>query len=364
VIIRDAETENIIRSFSVPLFQAAGLSPQAVRIRLIQNKALNAFVAGGQNIFIHTGLILNAKDVDALVGVIAHETGHIEGGHLVRTRDAIENAGAIQLIGTLLGTAAAVATQRGDVGQAVIMGTQSASQRTFFQYSRTQESAADQAAMRLLNATERSGRGLEGFLSQLGDQDILNPRLQDPYAQTHPLSRERVDTLRAFIATSSYSDQPPSDADVQAHAIMVAKLYAFINPFIQTMRKYPESDHSYPARYARVIAHYRNADLKTALPLLDELIGEMPKNPFLLELKGQMLFEHARPDEALAAYRQSYALIPDEPLLLMELARVGLEIGTAELIDVSLEHFAAASPLGRCKRLFMASIGHCVWPQG
>lgn len=356
-IIRDAEIEGIIRAYSAPLFVAAGLAPKSVNIRLIQDASLNAFVAGGRNIFIHTGLLLKSKGPDALIGVIAHETGHIEGGHLSRTRAAIEGASMVQLIGTLLGAVVAVGSGSPEVGQAVILGSQSTGQRIFLKHSRTQESAADQAAMRILEETGRSARGLEGFLSQLGDQDILNPRLQDPYAQTHPLSRERVDTLRAFIATSSYSDKPPSDADIQAHAIMVAKLYAFINPFIQTMRKYPKTDQSYPARYARVIAYYRNADLKTALPLLDELIGEMPKNPFLLELKGQMLFEHARPDEALVAYRKSYELVPDEPLILMELARVELEIGTPELIDQSIDHFTAAHRLGAANAFSWRQLG-------
>ena len=345
-IIRDAEIENIIQAYSTPLFEAAGLDPKSVRIRLIQNHSLNAFVAGGRNIYIHTGLILKSKDPDALIGVIAHETGHIEGGHLSRTRAAIEDASMIQLIGTLLGAVAAVGSGSAEVGQAVIIGSQSAGQRTFLSYSRTQESAADQAAIRLLDATERSAKGLEGFLSQLGEQEVLNTRLQDPYAQTHPLSRERVDTLRAHVATSPYSDKPPSEEDRRAYAIMVAKLYAFIEPFRNTMRTYPETDQSFPARYARVIAHYRKPDLTKALPLLNDLIADTPLNPFLHELKGQMLFEHARPREALVAYQKAHELAPDQPLITMELARVELEIGDPDLLDKSIEHFRAVQRSG------------------
>lgn len=344
-LIRDAEVERIIQQYAKPLFEAAGIAPDSVRIRLIQDKSLNAFVAGGRNMYIHTGLLLESKGPDAVIGVMAHETGHIEGGHLSRTRAAIEDASMMQLIGTILGAVAAVGSGRGDVGQAVIMGGQSVGQRSFLNYSRAQESAADQAAIRLLEANERSAKGLEGFLSQLGDQEILNPRLQDPYAQTHPLSRERIDTLRAHIAKSPYSDNQPSEVDEMAHAIMVAKLYAFIEPFRYTMRKYPETDQSFPARYARVIAHYRKPDLKTALPLLDELIAEMPRNPFLLELKGQMLFEHARSHEALEAYRKAFHLLPDEPLFAIELARVELETGDPDLLDSAIEHFRIAHRL-------------------
>ncbi|MBD3660907.1 MAG: M48 family metalloprotease, partial [Arenibacter algicola] len=205
IIIRDAEIENIIRSFSVPLFEAAGLDPRNVRIRLVQDNSLNAFVAGGQNIFIHTGLIFKAGGPDGLIGVIAHETGHIEGGHLVRTRAAIRESSMIQTIGTILGTAAAVAAKRTDVGQAVIMGSQSAGARTFLKYSRTQESGADQAAMRLLDATGRSGKGLEEFLGTLEDQAILSDRFQDPYVRSHPITTQRIDAIRAHNATSPHA---------------------------------------------------------------------------------------------------------------------------------------------------------------
>jgi len=356
-IIRDAEVEGIIGAYSAPLFVAAGLDPKNVKIRLVQDGTLNAFVSGGQNIYIHTGLLLASKGPDALIGVIAHETGHIEGGHLSRTRAAIDEASMVQLIGTLLGTVAAIGTGRADVGQAVILGSQSTGKRLFLKYSRTQESAADQAAMRILEATGHSARGLEGFLSSMGDQEILNSRLQDPYAQTHPLSRERVDTLRAYIASSPYSDKPPSADDVQAHAIMVAKLYAFINPLISTLRKYPETDQSFPARYARVIAHYRAADLKKALPLLQRLIEEMPKNPFLQELKGQMLFEHARLKESLEAYQKSVSLAPDQPLIVMELGRVELETEKPELLDRAIEHFTTAHRLGEANAFSWRQLG-------
>jgi len=356
-IIRDAEVEGIIGAYSAPLFVAAGLDPKNVKIRLIQDSTLNAFVSGGQNIYIHTGLLLASKGPDALIGVIAHETGHIEGGHLSRTRAAMDEASMVQLIGTLLGTVAAIGTGRADVGQAVILGSQSTGKRLFLKYSRTQESAADQAAMRILEATGHSARGLEGFLSGMGDQEILNSRLQDPYAQTHPLSRERVDTLRAYIASSPYSDKPPSVDDVQAHAIMVAKLYAFINPLISTLRKYPETDQSFPARYARVIAHYRAADLKKALPLLQRLIEEMPKNPFLQELKGQMLFEHARLKESLEAYQKSVSLAPDQPLIVMELGRVELETERPELLDRAIEHFTTVHRLGEANAFSWRQLG-------
>jgi predicted Zn-dependent protease len=345
-MIRDAEIENIIRSLSVPVFQAAALNPEFVRIRLIQDKTLNAFVAGGQNIFIHTGLILNAEGSDALVGVIAHETGHIEGGHLVRSRDAIENAGAIQMIGTILGAAAGIATRDGAVGQAVIMGSMGAGARSFFQYSRTQESAADQAAMRLLDATGRSGKGLEKFLGSLEGQMLLSDRFRDPYLMSHPLSRERVEALVKHNQQSPYADVVTPEAEQLLFDRMVAKLYGFIEPLRSVLRRYPETDTRFAARSARAIAYYRAPELERAIAIINELIQEAPLDPYLHELKGQMLFEHARAQDAYEAYREAYRLAPKEPLIAMELARAELELNDPALLDDAIEHFRLTTQLG------------------
>lgn len=355
--IRDAEIETIIRSFAVPLFAAAGLDPSSVAIRMIQDRTLNAFVAGGQNIFIHTGLIINSKGPDALIGVIAHETGHIEGGHLTRTRRAVQDAGAIQLIGTILGAIAGVAAGSAELGRAIIISGQGAGQRTFMKYSRTQESAADQAAMRLLDATERSADGLVGFLGQLSGQSALSTRLQDPYVQSHPLGRDRISALRNHVASSEYSKNAPSEAENLAHARIVAKLYGFIEPLNKVLRRYPESDTSFAARYARAIAYYREPDLPRALTLIDELILESPRDPYLYELKGQMLFEHARAAGALKAYSEAYRLAPDQDLIAVELARVELEMGDPALLDSAIKHFHAAVKLGAKSSFIWRQLG-------
>jgi len=353
--IRDAETEATIRSFSAPLFRAAGMNPSDISIRLVKNKALNAFVAGGRNIFLHTGLITESDGPDALIGVIAHETGHIEGGHLSRTRAAMEDASSIQLIGTLLGTIAAVGTGDPRAAQAVIMGGAGASQRTFLKYSRTQESAADQAAMRLLDATERSAKGLESFLGLLAGQEILSTRLQDPYVRSHPMSRTRVSTLRNFITTSPYSEKPASEKEHLLHARMVAKLYGYIEPFHKVMQRYPEIDQSFAARYARTIAHYRRPDLEKALGLLEGLMVESPDDPFLFELKGQMLFEHGQLPEALKAYQEANRLAPQEELIVLELARTELELEDPKLLDSAILHFR--------KSIFLGASSSFTWRQ-
>ena len=344
--IRDAEAEATIRSFADPIFRAAGMNPGDISIRFVKDKALNAFVAGGRNIFLNTGLITTSSGPDALIGVIAHETGHIEGGHLTRTRAAMEDASTIQMIGTVLGAIAAAGTRDPRAAQALIMGSSAASRRKFMKYSRTQESSADQAAMRLLDATGRSAKGLADFLGTLENQSVLSPRLQDPYVQTHPMSHTRIATLQDFIQKSPNSDKVSPLHERLLFDRMVAKLFGYLEPLSKVLKRYPESDQSFAARYGRAIAHYRNAELDLALKLVAELMQESPNDPYLNELKGQMLFEHGRSSQALVAYQKAYQILPQEKLILIELARVELEMNDPKLLSSAIEHFRKAIRLG------------------
>lgn len=343
--IRDAETESIIRSLAKPLFAAAGLDPSSVRILLVDDEKLNAFVAGGQNIFLHTGLIIESNSPEALLGVIAHETGHIQGGHLVRSRDAIDQAKTISTISAILGAAAAIGTRRTDVGSAIILGGQSASARSFLMFSRTQESAADQAALRLMSSLNLSAEGLADFLGKLEDQELVSPRFQDPYLRTHPLSRERIETIRNHVASSPHTGKMLGDTVQHDFQRMVGKLYGYIKPFKQVMRQYPKSDTTIAARYARTIAYYRKSDLKQALEGINALIHDSPRNAYFYEMKGQMLFEFSRAREALPAYARAFELAPDQALLALELARVELELDDPALLESSIEHFRASLAL-------------------
>jgi len=334
-LIRDAEIEHTIRAFSTPLFRAAGLNASAVRIYLINDRSLNAFVAGGQKLFLNTGLLIRSEHAGQVIGVIAHETGHIEGGHLSRTHDAMRNATAQTILGLLLGGAAAAAG-RPDVGAAVIAGGQSASLRTFLQYSRTQEAAADQAAMRLLEDTGQSARGLLEFLGTLSGQELLTVGRQDPYLRTHPLTRERILALEDFISRSKFADRAIIPEFVEMHARMRAKLIAFLESPQAALRAYSPDDQSIPARYARAIAYYRTPDLEKALPLVDGLIAERPEDPFFHELKGQMLFENGRVTEALAPYERAVELAPTQPLIRTDLARVQLALNDPTMLELAI----------------------------
>lgn len=341
-LIRDAEIENTIRAYSAPLFQAAGLNPNDVHIHLVNDRTLNAFVAGGQRLFINTGLILESKHAGQLIGVIAHETGHIAGGHLARIDEQLRSSSAQQILALILGAAAAIGTGRGDVGAAVIAGGTTTGLRTLMNYTRTQESAADHAAMTFLDRTGQSARGLLEFMEILRRQELLSISRQDPYLRSHPLSSERVTVLENFVANSPNSSKPLPGNFRASYARMKAKLLAYVYPLGHTLNAYPEIDTTLPARYARAVGYYRAADLSKALPIVDGLIAENPNDPYFHELKGQMLFENQRGAESLAPYREALRLLPKSAILHADFGRVLVEQNDPALLNGAIEHLRTA----------------------
>jgi predicted Zn-dependent protease len=333
-LIRDAEIETIIRVYAAPLFEAAQLDPRAVEVVVVNDPSLNAFVAGGQRIFLNTGLLLAAETPNQLIGVIAHEAGHIAGGHLTRIQDELFKANIESIVALILGGAAAAAGQ-GQAAGAIMAGGAALAQGSLLQYSRAQESVADQAALRALDATGQSARGLMNFLIKLGDQELLSSASQDPYVRTHPLSQERVEAIRAKLRTSQFADIKDSPALLATHARMRAKLFGYLKGLTQTLREYPESDVSVPARYARAIAYHLARQTDKAIETVRELIAEAPRDPYYEELLGQILLESQRVDEAIPAYARAVTLKPDSALL-----RIGL--GQAQVSAESNAHIGAA----------------------
>jgi len=319
-LIRDAETENFMRSISDPIFVAAGLNPRAVSIYIVNASSINAFVTGGQNVFMHTGTIMQARTPNEIIGVMAHETGHITGGHLSRSQEAVSAATAPAIIGLLLGVGAILAGS-GEAGAALITGGQSVAQRTFLSYSRTQEAAADQAALDFLERTGQSGKGLVSFFDKLADQEALSSRSQDPYVRTHPLSRERIAALENRVTQSSYRDREDPEEWQHMLRLVQGKLHGFIDRPQVTFRRYPESDQSDAARYARAIALYKIPNTDRAIAEIDALIRDYPDNAYFQEFKGQALFEAGRPVEAAAAYSAANQLRPNEPLIMVGLGQ-------------------------------------------
>lgn len=339
--IRDAEIERILRSYSEPLFTAAGLDAKSVNIYIIKDDSLNAFVTGGQNVFIHTGMITTLKTPNELKGVIAHETGHISGGHLARGADAAGKAEIPMIIGMLAGVAA-IAAGAPDLGLGLLIGSQSVAQREYMTFSRAQESAADQAGAKFMEATGQSPRGMYTVFDLFADQEALNGVRQDPFIRTHPLSRDRASALLNLVETSKYRDKLDSPAELEEYEMMRAKLRGFIDAPSHVLRRYPFSDTSKPARYARAAAYFRAADLDSALPQIDSLLNEEPNNPFFWELRGQMLVESSKPKEGVPAYRKSVQLAPNEPLLRIGLGSALLATEIDSSVPEAIKHLKAA----------------------
>ncbi|HZL40691.1 MAG TPA: M48 family metalloprotease [Pseudolabrys sp.] len=324
-LIRDTEIEQLMRDYSAPILKAAGLSKQNVKIVILNDRTFNAFVMDGRHIFINAGALFDAKTPNEIIGVFAHETGHLAGGHLMKLREQLANAQTASIIALLAGVGVAVAGARsgsgGNVGIPAIMAPQSVIQRSLLAYVRTQEDQADHAGVKFLNATGQSARGMLDLFKRLGNEALFNSRYIDPYLQTHPLPPERVAALEVLAKASPYFDRKDSPELQLRHDMMRAKLSGFLDRPDTVARRYPLGDHSVPARYARAISTYRHGDLRDALPQIDGLIQSEPNNPYFYELKGQALLEGARPAEAVAPLRHAATLAHGAPLIDMMLGQ-------------------------------------------
>jgi len=323
-LIRDAEIEDTIGRYAAPLLRTAGYAPGTVRVYIVHSDELNAFVSGGANIFVTTELLMRAESPDQVIGVLAHELGHIAGGHLTRTREKLRQASTQAIIGWILGAAAAVATGDSQAAGALISGGQQLATQDFLSYSRAQESAADLAGLDFLDRAGISSRGLLAFMEVLGEQELLTTARQDPYVRTHPLSRERVAVIARHVDNSPHSDRPPDPVLADAHDRMRAKLFGFLNPPSRTLDRYKDGD-AIDARIARAIAYHRRPAPADALALADGLIAAEPDNAFFHELKGQILFENARAADAVPAYARAVALAPNAALIAIGYAQALLE---------------------------------------
>lgn len=342
-LIRDSETERLISDYAQPVMKAADQAKANIRIHLVNDPSFNAFVVDGQNMFIHTGAIMRSETPNQLIGVIAHETGHIAGGHLARLRQVAGRAQTaaimLQILAGVLIGAGAAAGAGGDIGQAgsaLLYGSQSALDRTIKSYQRVEEGAADQAALRYLRATQQSARGMLETFEYFADQQLASARFIDKYAATHPMPRERIAQLRELAVASPYFDRKDPPELQLRHDLVRAKLAGFLEPQ-SAYNRYPSADQSLPARYGRAIATYRSRGLDAALPLLDALIAERPDYPYFWEIKGQFMAEKGRAREALPVLRKAISLAPRDNLMRLTLAEAMLSTADRGLVDDAIE---------------------------
>jgi len=322
-LIRDTEIEGIIHEWSEPVLDAMGLDPNEVEILLVNDNDLNAFATRGRIMGLNTGLILRTKSPTQLLGVIAHEAGHIKNRHTLR--DGAQNAGMQPMIMTMaLGALAAIAGAP-DAGAALLASSQYFGTLGALRYMQSQEGEADITGARALERAGESGKGMVEFFENFRSQEVFSDQRRYPYFRSHPLSSQRIEALRRPVEAASHYDKRDSDERMAQHALVVAKIRAFMDAPNATLRDYPSSDVTLPARYARAIAWYRDGQTQKALDAVDVLLAEQPENPYFWELKGQILFEEGRPAEALGAHEKSVELKPDAPLLRINLAHALIE---------------------------------------
>jgi len=316
-IIRDAEIENLLRDYAQPVLRAAGLAQQNVKVVVLNDRSFNAFVMDGRHIFINAGTLFDAKTPNEVIGVLAHETGHLAGGHLMRFREKLAQAQTQSIVAMLLGVGAAVAgsmadkggqSGMGQIGGAAIMAPQSAILHSLLAYARTQEDQADHAGVKFLNATHQSPKGMVDLFKRLSNEMMFNTRYLDPYLQSHPMPADRVAALETLAKASPYWDVKDSPQLQARHDLARAKLSGFLERADTVARRYPPADQSLPARYARAISAYRHSDLRGAIAQMDGLISAEPNNPYFQELKGQALLEGGHAAEAVAPLRRAVEL--------------------------------------------------------
>jgi predicted Zn-dependent protease len=347
-IIRDAEIEQLLKEYTQPLLKAAGLAQQNVQIVIINDRAFNAFVADGRRIFVNAGAVMDAETPNQIIGVLAHETGHIAGGHLARIREQLAAASTASILAMIVGVGAMVAGARSgssgmsQAGAAALAGPQQAIQNSLFAYIRAQEDQADRAAVKFLTTTGQSAKGMAETFKRLADQILYQTQYMNPYMQSHPLPSERVAALEGLARQSPYWDHKDPPALQARHDLMRAKLFGFVERPEAVARRYPASNTSLAARYARAISAYRFADPRAAVAQIDALIQAQPQNPYFYELKGQALLEAGKPAEAIAPLRQAIQHAPNGALIQIMLGQALVATNERARIDEAITILQAA----------------------
>lgn len=332
-IISDEETEQYLAKVIRPIFQTAGIPFNRNKIYIVNDNSLNAFVGDGNNLFIHTGTLLKADNTDQISGVLAHETGHILGGHILRQKIKNQSMQEASLASLVLAGAAAAASGRGDVAVAVMLGSQSSLLSNYMAYRVEEERSADDAAVKLLYKRQTSPQRLLQFMKKIQKQNALNGIEESDYFRTHPVTSERVRFLEQAVKQSPYHQDHSLDNEFQR---IKAKLYGFLQEPAQTFKRYPPSDTSIAARYAQAIAYFKQLNFGKALRMIDALSAEEPDNPYFYELKAQIYMEQGNLKAAKEAYGKVLKLRPDAALLQVDWAQAALAVSPspAELKNI------------------------------
>jgi predicted Zn-dependent protease len=345
-LIRDTEIENLLKDYSRPIFKAAGLGSQNIAMRIVRHDSFNAFVLDGRNVFMNSGTLMQANTPNEVIGVIAHETGHITGGHMAQLRARVARDATKSLllavlgIGLMVGGAMAggdTAREVGGAGSGVLLGGNEMIMRSLLSERRAQESAADQAGLRFLEATRQSGRGMLETFERFAQQEYISDTHKDPFVRSHPVATDRLAQLRDFVAKSPYVDTKDPPQLQLRHDMMRAKISGYLERTGTVANRYPTSDNSLPARYARAIARNCSGRCATAIADVDALLREKPDNTYFWELKGNLLYWSGKYADSIPPLRKALQLSGgNEPLIQAELAQSLLATENAGVVDEAI----------------------------
>jgi predicted Zn-dependent protease len=345
-MIRDTEIENLLKEYSRPIFKAAGLGAQNISMLIVRHDSFNAFVVDGRHVYMNSGTLLQSKTPNEVIGVIAHETGHITGGHLAALRARIARDQTKALLFTILGIGLMVggAVSGGDTarevagaGSGVMLGGNEMLMRSLLSERRAQESSADQAGLRYLDATRQSGKGMLETFERFAQQEYVSATYQDPFVRSHPVASDRLAQLRDRVARSPYADARDPPQLQLRHDMMRAKLAGYLERPQTVFNRYPASDNSLPARYARAIARNCSGKCADAMGEVDALLRDKPDNPYVWEIKGNLLFWVGKYRESIPLIRKALQLAGgDEPLIQAALAQSLLATDDMALVDEAI----------------------------
>jgi predicted Zn-dependent protease len=349
-IIRDAEIEQLMRDYANPIFRASGINEGATKIILVGSRDFNAFVASGRKVFMNVGVIMDSTTPNQVIGVMAHEAGHIAGGHLFRMREQLERAQIMAVAGMLLGAGAVVAGSRsGQIGMSgtgpmgAITGPLEIARRSLLAYQRSEEQAADKAALRYLNQTGQSTKGMLETFQRFADESLFRRVGTDPYLQSHPMAPERIAALKEDAEKSPHFGKADSPALKARHELARGKLIGFMTRPDELTRRYAPTDMSMGARYARAISAYRFGNKQNAQREIDALIAAQPGNPYFWELKGQAMLESGRARESIAPLRKAVAMAPGQPLIRAMLGHALVSTGDPKDADAAIRELVTVT---------------------
>jgi predicted Zn-dependent protease len=346
-VVRDTEIERVLRSYEVPILKAAGIDPNTVHLFLVQDPEINAFatqspIAGNEeDIFVNTGTLMQLTRPNQIIGILAHETGHIAGGHMIRDAGAMQKASIPMLIGIAVGIAA-MAMGAGEAGMGAMQLGQQAAMSQFLAFSRVQEATADQMGVTFLNRTHQSARGMVEVFEKFANDNARSAYYNKDFVSDHPADRERIDSLQQRVEASPYKDVPDTPENIKEFHMIQAKLAGYISKPEDVLVRYPLTDQSDEAHYARAMAYFRQPDMKNALAETNALIATNPKNPYFWELLGQIYVEMSQPKKGVGPYQKSVDLLPDAPLLRVSLAAAQIATEIPQLNQPALDNLKIA----------------------